>query len=90
MAGEVLEQGTVLKAQDGRLVVGVKRVVHEGKYGRISERTTKLFADDAKRLASVGDTVVVRFSRPLSSSKRWRLVRVLVKPTGVIGEASDA
>ena len=90
MAGEVLEQGTVLKAQDGRLVVGIKRVVHEGRYGRISERVTKLFVDDAHRLATVGDTVVVRFSRPLSSSKRWRLVRVVAKGTAAAQEAEDA
>ncbi len=79
MAAEIVEKGIVLKAQDGRLVVGVKRIAHRGMYGRITERTTKLYADDAKHLAGVGDTVVVQFSRPISSSKRWRLIEVVAK-----------
>jgi len=84
MAAEVVEKGIVLKAQDGRLVVGVKRARH-GLYGHITERTTKLYADDAKRLAGVGDIVLVRFSRPISSSKRWRLTEVVTKVSAVQG-----
>jgi small subunit ribosomal protein S17 len=85
MAAEIVEKGIVLKAQDGRVVVGVKHIDRHGMYGRIIERTTKLYADDAKRLANVGDTVLVRFSRPISSSKRWRLIEVVAKADAVRG-----
>lgn len=78
MAGQIFEKGVVLKAQEGRVVVGVKRMVR-GRFGRITQRTTKLYADDSRRLASVGDTVTVAFARPISSSKRWRLVEVVNK-----------
>jgi small subunit ribosomal protein S17 len=84
MAGETVEKGIVLKAQDGRVVVGVKRMVR-GSFGRITVRTTKLYADDSKRISSVGDTVVVRFARPISSSKRWRLIEVVTK----VGTAAE-
>jgi small subunit ribosomal protein S17 len=76
MAAQVFEKGIVLKAQEGRVVVGVKRMVR-GRFGRVTQRTTKLYADDSRRLASVGDMVTVAFARPISSSKRWRLVEVV-------------
>lgn len=76
MAAQTFEKGIVLKAQEGRVVVGVKRMVR-GRFGRVTQRTTKLYADDSRRLASVGDMVTVAFARPISSSKRWRLVEVL-------------
>ena len=76
MAAQVFEKGIVLKAQEGRVVVGVKRMVR-GRFGRVTQRTTKLYADDSRRLASVGDMVTVAFARPVSSSKRWRLVEVV-------------
>lgn len=78
MAGQLLETGVVLKAQEGRVVVGVKRMIR-GRFGRATQRTTKLYADDSRRLASVGDVVTVAFARPISSSKRWRLVEVVNK-----------
>jgi len=78
MAGQIFEKGIVLKAQEGRVVVGVKRMVR-GRFGRVTQRITKLYADDSRRLASVGDTVSVAFARPISSSKRWRLVEVTNK-----------
>lgn len=78
MGAEVLEKGVVLKAQDGRLVVGIRRMVR-GSFGRLTVRTTKLYVDDSRRIASAGDTVVVQFTRPISSSKRWRLVDVTRK-----------
>jgi small subunit ribosomal protein S17 len=76
MAAQVFEKGIVLKAQEERVVVGVKRMVR-GRFGRVTQRTTKLYADDSRRLASVGDMVTVAFARPISSSKRWRLVEVV-------------
>ncbi len=90
MAAEVVEKGIVLKAQGGRLVVGVKRAARNTKYGRVSEKVTKLYANDMKHLANVGDTVIVRFSRPISSSKRWQLLEVVTKTEAHSQEAKDA
>ena len=89
MGAEVLEKGVVLKAQDGRLVVGIRRMVR-GSFGRLTVRTTKLYVDDSRRMASAGDTVVVQFTRPVSSSKRWRLVEVTHKAESTAVEDHDA
>lgn len=89
MGAQVLEKGVVLKAQDGRLVVGVRRMVR-GSFGRLTVRTTKLYVDDSRRMATTGDTVVVQFTRPVSSSKRWRLVEVTRKAESTAGEDRDA
>lgn len=89
MAAEILERGIVLKAQEGRVVVGVKRMVR-GSFGRIMVRTTKLYADDSKRISAVGDTVVVKFTHPISSSKRWRLIEVVTKAGPAVEGAQNA
>lgn len=89
MAGQLLETGVVLKAQEGRVVVGVKRMIR-GRFGRVTQRTTKLYADDSRRLASVGDVVTVAFARPISSSKRWRLVEVVNKVDTTVEGVQDA
>jgi small subunit ribosomal protein S17 len=54
----------------------VRRVPHP-KFGKIIKRTTKLYADDAKSEAKIGDRVRVMEIRPMSKLKRWRLVEVL-------------
>jgi small subunit ribosomal protein S17 len=46
-------------------------------YGKIVRRTTKLKAHDAEAGAHVGDTVRIMETRPLSKTKRWRVVEVL-------------
>jgi small subunit ribosomal protein S17 len=53
-------------------------------------RTTKLYADDSRRISSVGDTVVVRFTHPISRSKRWRLVEVVTKVGTAVEGAQNA
>ena len=46
-------------------------------YKKIVKRTYKLKAEDAKNECNIGDTVTVMETRPLSKSKRWRLVEIL-------------
>jgi len=68
------------------ITVRVERLVKHPKYGKYIRRRTKLAAHDEHEKANVGDQVEVAFTRPLSKTKRWRLVRV-VRPTTIA--ASD-
>ncbi len=70
--------GTVLSDKMAKTVVValVRRVTH-GLYGKQSTRTKKVVAHDEKREAHVGDTVRIEETRPLSKTKRWRVVAVL-------------
>lgn len=59
------------------ITVAVERVVKHPIYGKYVRRTTILKAHDEKGEAKEGATVEVEFSRPLSRTKRWNLVRVI-------------
>ena len=59
------------------ITVRVERLVKHPKYGKYIRRRTKLAAHDEHEKASLGDQVEVAFTRPLSRTKRWRLVRVV-------------
>ena len=61
------------------IVVAIERRVPHPIYKKNIKRTTKLMAHDEKREASIGDTVKIMETRPLSKMKRWRLVEVLEK-----------
>ena len=51
-------------------------------YGKYIRRSTKLHVHDENNDAKVGDTVEIMESRPLSKTKRWRLVRVVQRAEG--------
>jgi small subunit ribosomal protein S17 len=72
--------GTVTssKMQKSIVVEIVRRVPHP-IYKKYFKRTSKLMAHDEKGEAGIGDTVRIMETRPLSKSKRWRLVEVLEK-----------
>ena len=57
----------------------MKTVVTHPTYGKIIKRTTKLHAHDENNECGIGDTVEVMETRPLSKTKRWRLVRIIEK-----------
>ncbi len=59
------------------IVVSVERLVKHAQYGKYIKRTTKLYAHDEENKAGIGDKVVVMSTRPLSKTKRWRLIEVL-------------
>ncbi|MDR2937415.1 MAG: 30S ribosomal protein S17 [Prevotellaceae bacterium] len=61
------------------IVVAVQRKVKHPVYGKFLKRTTKFVAHDEKNECSEGDTVKIMETRPLSKSKRWRLVEILEK-----------
>jgi small subunit ribosomal protein S17 len=64
---------------DKTIVVSVERLARHPLYKRVIRLTTKFKAHDEANEAHVGDTVLIEESRPLSATKRWRLVRVVAR-----------
>ena len=72
--------GRVVSAKmDKTIVVAVEDRVKHPKYGKVMHRTLKLHAHDEKNEAGVDDKVLVMETRPLSKTKRWRLVEIVEK-----------
>lgn len=61
------------------VVVAIERKVPHPVYKKYYKRTSTLTAHDEKREASVGDLVKVMETRPLSKTKRWRLIEIVEK-----------
>ena len=61
------------------IVVSVERRVQHHLYRRIMTKTSKFLAHDEKNTCSIGDTVSIVETRPLSKRKRWRLLEVIRK-----------
>jgi small subunit ribosomal protein S17 len=61
------------------ITVSVERRVKHPIYGKFVKKTTKFHAHDEKNECTVGDTVRIMETRPLSKTKRWRLVEVVEK-----------
>ena len=61
------------------ITVAVDRKVQHPIYGKFVHKTTKLMAHDEKNEAGIGDIVRIAETRPLSKSKRWRLVEIIEK-----------
>ena len=61
------------------ITVSVERKVKHPIYGKFVKKTTKFHAHDDKNECSIGDVVRIMETRPLSKTKRWRLVEVLEK-----------
>jgi len=64
---------------DKTIVITVERKVKHPKYGKFVKKTTKFTAHDEKNECGLGDTVKIMETRPISKSKRWRLVEVVEK-----------
>jgi small subunit ribosomal protein S17 len=73
---------------DKTIVVSVERLARHPLYKRVIRLTTKFKAHDEANDAHVGDTVLIEESRPLSATKRWRLVRVVAR-AGDHGSTAD-
>ena len=61
------------------IVVLVERKVKHPKYGKFVKKSTKFMAHDMNNEASIGDTVRIMETRPLSKNKCWRLVEIVEK-----------
>ena len=72
--------GTVVSdSMDKTIVVAVESLVRHPLYGKTMKRTTKLYAHDEDNRCGVGDVVQLMETRPISRTKRWRLVSVIEK-----------
>jgi small subunit ribosomal protein S17 len=61
------------------ITVAVERKVKHPIYGKFVKKTTRFHAHDEKNECTVGDVVRIMETRPLSKTKRWRLVEVVEK-----------
>ena len=64
---------------DKTIVVAIADHVKHPKYGKIMKRTKKVHAHDINNECGIGDTVEVMETRPLSKTKRWRIVEIIEK-----------
>ena len=69
----------VSNKMDKTIVVAIEDNVRHPKYGKIIKRTVKIHAHDEANACQIGDKVMVMETRPLSKTKRWRLVEVVEK-----------
>ena len=61
------------------VVVAVEDRVKHPLYGKVLRRTSKLKAHDEENTAGIGDRVLLMETRPLSATKRWRVVQIIEK-----------
>jgi small subunit ribosomal protein S17 len=64
---------------DKTITVAVERKVKHPIYGKFVKKTTKFHAHDENNACGVGDVVRIMETRPLSKTKRWRLVEIVEK-----------
>ena len=76
---KVREGLVVSDKMDKTIVVQLEDRVKHPLYGKVIRRTTKVKAHDETNSAGVGDRVRLMETRPLSATKRWRLVEILEK-----------
>ena len=69
----------VSNKMDKTIVVAIEDNVKHPVYGKIIKRTLKGHAHDANNECSIGDRVEIMETRPLSKTKRWRLVEIIEK-----------
>jgi small subunit ribosomal protein S17 len=75
-----VREGVVISDKmDKTLVVAVEDRVKHRLYGKVLRQTSRIKAHDEANSAGVGDRVRVMETRPLSATKRWRLVEILEK-----------
>jgi len=79
---------------DKTIVVSVERLSRHALYKRVIRLTTRFKAHDERNEARVGDTVLIEESRPLSATKRWRLVEIVQRASegsseSVVAEEPD-
>ena len=72
--------GTVTSNKmDKSIAVVVERKIKHPIYGKFLKKSKKFIAHDEKNECTIGDTVKIMETRPLSKSKRWRLIEVIEK-----------
>ncbi|CAM3757187.1 30S ribosomal protein S17 [Nocardioides marinus] len=74
---KVREGLVVSDKMDKTVVVSVEDRVKHALYGKVMRRTSKLKAHDEQNECGIGDRVLLMETRPLSATKRWRVVEIL-------------
>jgi small subunit ribosomal protein S17 len=69
----------VSNKMDKTIVVAVEDKFKHALYGKVMRRTSKLKAHDEDNSCGVGDRVLIMETRPLSATKRWRVVEIIEK-----------
>jgi len=78
--GRKERRGVVVSdAMDKTIVVRIDTVQKHERYGKVVRRSSKLHAHDEQNAAGVGDVVRIVETRPLSATKRWRLLEIIEK-----------
>lgn len=73
-------QGYVVSDKmDKTVVIEVEDRVKHALYGKVLRRSSKVKAHDEENAAGIGDRVLIMETRPLSATKRWRVVEILEK-----------
>jgi small subunit ribosomal protein S17 len=76
---KVREGYVVSDKMDKTVVVELEKSKKHRRYAKVLRSTTKVKAHDEENAAGVGDRVLLMETRPLSATKRWRLVEILEK-----------
>ena len=76
---KVREGYVISDKMDKTIVIKVEAMVKHRLYGKVLRQTSRLKAHDEQNAAAVGDRVRVMETRPLSATKRWRLVEIVEK-----------
>jgi len=76
---KVREGYVVSDKMDKTVVVAVEDRVKHKLYGKVLRQTSKLKAHDEDNSAGTGDRVIIMETRPLSATKRWRLIQIVEK-----------
>lgn len=75
--GRKTRSGLVVSAKmDKTIAVSVERLFKHPIFGKTVRKSRKFYAHDAENKAKVGDKVLIQETRPLSKTKRWRLVKI--------------
>ena len=69
----------VSNKMDKTIVVAIADMVKHPLYGKVIKHTIKIHAHDEENQCTIGDKVMVMETRPLSKTKRWRLVEIIEK-----------
>lgn len=67
----------VSNKMDKTIVIAVKTKMKHPIYGKFVNKTSKFYAHDEKNECGIGDTVRIMETRPLSKTKKWRLVEII-------------
>ena len=78
-ARKVREGLVVSDKMDKTVVVSIEERFKHPLYGKVLRRNVKLKAHDEANAAGIGDRVLLSETRPLSATKRWRVVEILEK-----------